>query len=403
MTTQKSKNSQESDDEKGVFDADAAVSALTDLHHPTKIAIAQWAKTELHNPNIADDDVACRFWADGWGKAANQGLTQLMVSPELGGTGDSIIDALLAFEGLAYGCNDAGLVYGLTTQVWTLQPVLEKFGSDALKRQYLPGLCDGSKIGSFSITERDAGSDIFSLKTTAKETDGGYVLNGSKAYCTLAPVADLIVVFATSDPALGSWGISAFVVETTNPGLVVGPNQPKMGLRTTPIADLELTDCFIDESNRLGPVGAGAAIFSAAMEIERAFMLVSQLGTMERMLDETAEFCAEREQFGQSINNFQAVSHRLADMKLAHDNSRLQLYRSAILHAQGKPSMLAAALAKLQTSEAALAMASAAMLNHGAKGFITQYGVEQYLRNVAGGVIYGGTSDVQRNVIAQML
>lgn len=387
------------------FDPATAIAALTDLKHPIKTEAADWAKAELTNPTITEDDLRCRFWADGWQKAADQGFTRVMVAPEFGGSGDSIIDSLLMFEGLAYGCNDAGLVYGLTTQVWTLQPVLEKFGSQTLRERYLPALCEGSKIGAFSITEPEAGSDIFSLTTTAtaSEDGTGYILNGTKSYCTMSPVADLIIVFATSDPSLGSWGISAFVVETTNPGLTVGPNQPKMGLRTTPIADLELSDCFVDEASRLGPEGAGAAIFSAAMEIERAFMLVSQLGMMERMLDETATYCAERQQFGKPIDNFQAVSHRLADMKLAHDNSRLQLYRSAILHAQGEPSMLAAATAKLQTSEAALMMASSAMLNHGAKGFLTQYGVEQYLRNVAGGVIYGGTSDIQRNVIADLL
>lgn len=399
---------QSADSEVDQFDPTAAIEALTNASHPIKTATSTWAQTELINPSILEDDPACTFWSEGWQRAAQKGLTKLLVSPEYGGSGLDLINALLTFEGLAHGCNDGGLVYGLTTQVWTFQPVLERFGSEEQKLRFLPGLCDGSIIGSFSITEPESGSDVFSLTTTAVAADDaddfdGYVLNGKKAFCTMSPVADVVIVFATSDPGLGSWGLSAFLVETDNPGITIGDNQPKMGLRTTPIADIELNDCRVSAENRLGPVGAGAAIFSAAMEVERAFMLVCQLGMMERMLDETAAYCADRQQFGTPINSFQAVSHRLADMKIAHDSSRLQLYRSAILQAQQKPSMLEASIAKVQISEAALACASAAMLNHGAKGYISHYGVESYLRNVAGGVIYGGTSDVQRNLIAKLL
>ncbi|MGI9596079.1 MAG: acyl-CoA dehydrogenase family protein, partial [Acidimicrobiales bacterium] len=140
-----------------------------------------------------------------------------------------------------------------------------------------------------------------------------------------------------------------------------------------------------------------------AMEAERAFVLAGQIGAMERQLDEAVAFSRDRSQFGRPIGDFQAVSHRLADMKLRHDNARLQLYRAAILDGQGRPSMEAAALAKIQASEAAVASSIDAVLTHGARGYVTEFGVEQDLRNVAGGVVYGGTSDVQRNIVARML
>jgi alkylation response protein AidB-like acyl-CoA dehydrogenase len=193
------------------------------------------------------------------------------------------------------------------------------------------------------------------------------------------------------------------LVDADHHGLTVGPNRSKMGMRTTPFADVAFDRCLLGPGNVLGAVGSGASIFSAAMEAERAFVFAGQIGAMERQLDDAVAYSRQRTQFDQPIGDFQAVGHRLADMKLRHDNARLQMYRAAILEAQGRPSMEAAALAKIQASEAAVASSVDAILTHGAKGYITEFGVEQDLRNVAGGVVYGGTSDVQRNIVARML
>ncbi len=213
----------------------------------------------------------------------------------------------------------------------------------------------------------------------------------------------MFLVFATSDPKLGQWGVTAFVVDARLNGVSVGPNRPKMGLRTTPFADVTFDNVELGADSVLGSVGSGAAVFSTAMEAERAFVLAAQIGAMERQLDEAVAFTRTRRQFSQPIGDFQAVSHRLADMKLRHDNSRLQLYRSAALFVLGQPSMEAAALAKIQASEASVASSVDAILTYGARGYVTEFGVEQDLRNVAGGLVYGGTSDVQRNIVARML
>lgn len=389
------------------FDAGAAIEALTDLDHPTKRETAEWALQNLSDPLLQQRDQACEFWSEGWKRAADRGITGLLVDPAYGGGGHDVFHSLLTFEGLGYGCRDAGLLFGLSTQVWTMQPLIERFGTEDQKQRYLPGLCSGETRASFCITESDSGSDTFAMGTSYDVDDAGdepiYTISGTKSYITMAPEADVFIVFATSDAKLGQWGVTVFVLDRDHPGLSVGPNRPKMGLRTTPFADVTFDGCKVGPQNVLGAPGSGASIFSAAMEAERAFVLAAQIGAMERQLDDSVAYSRDRTQFGQPIGEFQAVSHRLADMKLRHDNARLQLYRAAILDGQGRPSMEAAALAKIQASEAAVASSLDAIMTHGARGYVTEFGVEQDLRNVAGGVVYGGTSDVQRNIVARML
>lgn len=392
--------------EETQFDHQLALSALTDLDHPIKVDTAKWASENLNDPSLANRDRDCVFWPDGWQRAADHGITRVLVDQEYGGQGKDIFTALLTFEGLGYGCRDAGLVFGLITQVWTMQPLLEQFGTEAQKSRYLPALCVGSKKAAFCITEAKSGSDTFAMSTrfeVDKTDPDRFYLSGTKSYVTMGPEADVFMVFATSNPELGQWGVTVFLVDADTPGVTVGPNRPKMGLRTTPFADVTFDRCQLSKENVVGSVGSGASLFSTAMESERAFVLASQVGAMERQLDEAVDFSRDRKQFDQPIGDFQAVAHRLADMKLRHDNARLQMYRSAILVAQGQPSMEAAALAKIQASEASVASSVDAVLTHGARGYVTEFGVEQDLRNVAGGIVYGGTSDVQRNIVARML
>ncbi len=387
--------------------AELAVAAITDLHHPVKIETAEWAAKDLHDPNLGERDLACEFWSEGWQRAADRGLLAAWVDPAHGGGGHDVITSLLMYEGLGYGCGDTGLAFALSTQTWTMQPVIEQFGSDEQKARYLHRLVDGTIKGAFCITEAESGSDTFAMATRFEEQAGDgdtrYVLSGSKAYVTMGPEADVFIVFATKDQSMGKWGVSAFLVDADTPGLEPGPNRPKMGLRTTPFCDVQFNDVEVGADAVLGSIGSGAAIFSHAMEAERAFVLAAQIGAMERQLDQTVRYSRERQQFGHAIGDFQAVSHRLANMKLRHDNSRLQLYRSAMLFALGKPSMEAAALAKIQASESAVDSSMDALLTHGARGYISEYEIERDLRNVAGGVVYGGTSDVQRNIVARML
>jgi alkylation response protein AidB-like acyl-CoA dehydrogenase len=284
----------------------------------------------------------------------------------------------------------------------SIQPALELFGSEEIKKKYLSRLVAG-KCGAFAITEENSGSDTYSLEATAKAVDGGYVLNGCKKYITLAPVADFAVVFATVDPTKGQWGVTGFVVDREQEGFRATKTRPKMGLRTTPIGDIVLEDCFVPEAQRLGKEGAGVGIFSKAMESERSYILAGQVGAMERQLEETIKFARNRKQFGSPIGKFQSVANRIADMKLRLETSRLLLYKVAWLESQGKPLVLEAALANLHLSETFLESSLDAVRNHGARGYLSEYEVERDFRDSAGGLVYSGTSDIQRNIIARML
>ncbi len=387
-------------------DADAAkelLDALLLTDHPTKTAVANWARAELHDPNLAERDLNCEFWSEGWAKISKQGLFASLASPQYGGRGRSLVATLLELEGLGLGCRDDGLVLAATSQVLTFGMALERFGSDAQKAEWMPSVIDGSCIGAFSMSEPDSGSDAFALTTSATKTDSGYVLSGEKAWVTLAPVADLFLVFASTCVDAGRWGISAFLVPADTPGLAVGPNRPKMGLRTTPFANITFDNCYVDESALLGSEGSGASIFSASMEAERGFLLVGTVGALERVLDDVVDHARTREQFGQPIGAFQGVSHPIAEIKLGHESARLLMYKAAALQQDGSASMMAAALSKLAGSEAALSGALTSLEVHGARGYVTEYGVERDLRNLSGGVIYGGASGIQKNIIGRLL
>ena len=277
---------------------------------------------------------------------------------------------MLELEGLGHGCRDDGLVLAATSQVLTLSMAIERFASTEQKATWLPKLADGSAIGCFAMSEPDSGSDAYSLRTTADRTDEGYVLNGEKAWVTLAPVADVVMVFASTDIDAGRWGISAFLVPLETPGLIVGENRPKMGLRTTPFANITFDNCHIPALALVGDVGSGASIFSASMESERGFLLVGTIGALERVLDDAVDFARTREQFDQPIGSFQGVSHPIAEIKLGHESARLLMYKAAALQQMGTPSMMAAALSKLAGSEAALSGALTSLEVHGARGYV---------------------------------
>lgn len=377
--------------------------AILNGEHPTKMAAAHWARENLVDTTLEARDHSCTFWREGWERIGAKGLFGLLASPDFGGQGRGLTAGLLALEGLGLGCRDDGLVFATTSQVLTVGLAMERFGTPEQAADWMPRLITGEAIGSFSMSEASSGSDAFSLRTTATPVDGGYVLNGEKSWVTMAPVADVFIVFATTNPELGRWGITAFCIPANTVGLTVGANRPKMGMRTTPFSDINFSECFVPESARMGAEGAGASIFSSSMEAERGFLLVGSIGALERVLDDAVDYSRTREQFGEPIGAFQGVSHSLSEVKLAHESARLLMYKAAALQQRGSSSMMAAALSKLAGSESALAGALAAVEIHGARGYVTEFGVERDLRNLSGGVIYGGASGIQKNIIARLL
>ncbi|MEL6276925.1 MAG: acyl-CoA dehydrogenase, partial [Bacteroidota bacterium] len=271
------------------------------------------------------------------------------------------------------------------------------------KEKFLPKLTNGTFIGGQALTEPNHGSDVFGMKTTATKCKGGYLLNGHKWLVGLAPIADVAVVYASTNPQLGRWGISAFLVEKDREGYTATKALDKMGLRTIPTGELIFENCFVPFENLLGNEGSGFGIINYSMEYDRCTIFSSQLGAMERQLEQTIQYTQSRNQFGQPIGKFQAVSNRIADMKLRLETAKLLLYKTAWLMNQGKSTILDSSLLKLYLSESFVDSRYDAVRVHGGVGYLTNHGVERNLRDAIGGVIYAGTSDIQRNIIAQYL
>lgn len=364
--------------------------------------VLSFAREHLNNAVLERDHEAL-FDHEGWRRCAEFGIHALGMPPEVGGTGDDILTAMLAMEALGIGCEDNGLTLALNAQIWTVQKPIVQFGTPDQQARFLPSMCRGEMIGAHAITEPNSGSDLFSLSTTAEKQGDHYRLNGTKKFITLAPIADLALVFATVDPSKGRWGVTGFLVEKNSPGYRVEATCDKMGVRTVPMGNIILEDCLVPAANRLGPECAGASISSSSLEWERTFILASQLGAMERQLERTVRYARERRQFGKPIGSFQSVSNRIADMKVRLDAARLLLYRVASLKQVGKNAMLEAAVTKLFISESYVESSEDAIRVHGGNGYMKGFGVERDLRDAMGSVIYGGTSDIQRNVIARLL
>jgi alkylation response protein AidB-like acyl-CoA dehydrogenase len=280
---------------------------------------------------------------------------------------------------------------------------IDRFGTPEQKEKYLPGLNDGSLIGVQGMTEPDSGSDAYSLNTTAQLDGDSYVLNGSKTYITNAPVADIFIVFATIDRTKGWAGLTAFIVEKGTPGLEVGANFKKMGLRTSPMSELIFSDCRVPAANLLGRVGSGMMVFNHSIEWERSCIFASAVGTMERQLEKAVAYANERKQFGEPIGKFQAVSHRLVEMKTRLETSRLLLYRLGWILDQGKTSALDSAMVKYHLSESFLQSSLDAVSVYGALGYMSESEVERDVRDAIAGRIYSGTNDIQKNIVARYI
>ena len=317
--------------------------------------VMDFAGTRLVRDAI-ERDKAGTFSPENWKKCAEFGIQGMAVAVEYGGTGRAdILTAMLAMEGAGATCDDLGLLFGLNAQMWTVQLPIEQFGSEEQKEKYLPKLCSGEWIGVHAVTEYESGSDMFSLQTTAEKCAEGYRLNGKKCMVTLAPQADMALVFATVDASLGKWGVTAFLVESSLPGFEAGPVEAKMGLRTVPFGEITLTNCIVPEECRLGAEGSGFSLSQHSMEYERCCILASQIGAMERQLDNAIQHAKNHLRFGQPIGKFQSVSNRIADMKMRIETARLLLYKVAWLKREGcllytSPSPRDATLSRMPSS-----------------------------------------------------
>ena len=376
--------------------------AWSDQQRELLDAVGRFASEQL-NYDVIENDRAGVFNHDAWRKCGEFGIQGLPVPTEYGGLGMDPLTTVGVLERLGYGCKDNGLLFSINAHLWTVVTLLVYSGTDAQKKKYLPGLCNGTIIGGNATSEPNSGSDAFSLATTAVKKGSNYVLNGSKIFVTNAPVADLLVVFANVDKTRGPAGISAFLVEKGQPGLDVSRKIEKMGVRTSPMAEVFFEDCEVPEENLLGKEGAGSSLFTLSMTWERGCILASAVGAMQRLLETCIRYAKQRKQGGKPIAKFQLVASKLVDMKVRVESSRHMLYYYGWLLGHRTSIYLEAAMTKLHIADCWVKCCEDAIQIHGGYGYMTEYEIERELRDAIGSKLYSGTSEIQRNVIAGML
>jgi alkylation response protein AidB-like acyl-CoA dehydrogenase len=373
--------------------------SITDEQRAFKQTVKEWAAATVA-PEAPDRDKEGRWDPAIWKSLAANGLAGLPIPEEYGGSGGSIIDCCLANEAIAEGGHDGGFNLSLGAH-WVIGTVpIWLHGTEEQKRKYLPGLCDGSLIGAWASTEPEAGSDSAALKTTAVRDGDEWVINGTKIFITNGPIADICTVLAKT----GEKQATAFIVETDNPGFRVGRELDKMGCRSSPTAEIALVDCRVPADAVLGP--EGEALWRIAFECfdwERTVMMASGIGGMQATLDTCVAYAKQREQFGKPIASFQAIAHKLAEMKVRLEACRNAVYRAAWLKQVGQEHQMEASIAKYMCGEYAVQNALDAIQIHGGYGYLRDFPVERALRDAKLGSIGGGTSEIQKLIISRLL
>lgn len=334
-------------------------------------------------------------------KMGELGLMGIPVPEKYGGAEMDFVSYIIAINEISRVSATVGVILSVHTSVGT-NPILY-FGSDEQKQRFLPKLASGEYLAAFCLTEAGSGSDAKSMKSRAVRKDDHYVINGSKMFITNGGEADVYIVFASTNPELGSKGISAFIVEKNSPGLVIGKDEHKMGLHGSRTVQLSFEDMRVPVENLLGQEGEGFKIAMANLDVGRIGIAAQALGIAEAALAAAVEYAKERQQFGKPIAAQQGIGFKLADMATNVEAARLLLYRAADLRAQGLKCGMEASIAKLFASKTAVETATEAIQVFGGYGYTEDYPVERYFRDAKVTEIYEGTSEIQRIVISKYL
>lgn len=334
-------------------------------------------------------------------RMAELGLLGMTVPAEYGGAGADYVSFALVAEELTWASATHSVIFGANNSL-TCGPI-NTFGTPAQKEKFLRPLAEGRHLGAYALSEPHAGSDAASLSTKATKQGDDYVLNGQKTFITNGSIADLTIVFATIDPKLGAKGITAFIVPKGTKGLVVGEDFEKMGLHGSPTSQLLFDDCRVPAEWRLGAEGEGFKIAMTALDTGRIMAAAGSVGLARAALEDSIAYGKERKTMGRPIVEHQGVSFALAEMATNIEAGRLLYLRAAQLRDQGKRMTKEAAMAKVFCSEMAMDATTKGIQLHGGNGYITDYAVERYFRDVKIFEIFEGTSEIQRLVIAREL
>jgi alkylation response protein AidB-like acyl-CoA dehydrogenase len=374
---------------------------FTEEQQEIRKTIMDFARREL-NGDLSERDRAGTFPRDLWQKCAEMRLLALPFPESRGGDGFDFVTTVAAYHALGYGCKDFGLILALASQI-ICGLTLHLFGNEEQAACWLPDLASGKLIYCQGITEPESGSDAFAMQTTAVKAAGDYVLNGTKTMISNGPVADRALIYAVTDPTKKTLSkISCFHVSKGTPGFSAGKPMEKMGLRTMTNGELICTDCHVPEASMVGQAGQGVMLFSEVVEWERIIVCAGLLGELERVLEECVQYAKERKSFGQAIGAYQAISHKIARMKMNVELGRLALYHAASLKNKRKRAALESAVAKLLISESLKQGCLDAVQIRGGYGYMSEFGAERDLRDSIACTIYSGTSEMQANTIARL-
>ena len=362
--------------------------------------VKNFAQTEIA-PRAAEIDRTDKFPRDLLPKMGELGLLGITVEEEWGGTGLGYLEHVVAMEEISRASASVGLSYGAHSNLCVNQ--IRRWGNDSQKARYLPKLISGEHLGSLAMSESGAGSDVVSMKLRADQTGDRYVLNGTKMWITNAPDADTLVVYAKTDPAGGSKGITAFLIERGFKGFSVAQKLDKLGMRGSETGELVFEDCEVPEENVMGPVGAGARILMSGLDYERAVLSAGPTGIMQACLDVVIPYIHDRKQFGQSIGEFQLVQGKLADMYVQMNAAKAYVYAVAKACDRGETARKDAAGAILYAAETATKLALDAIQLLGGNGYINEYPTGRLLRDAKLYEIGAGTSEIRRWLIGREL
>ena len=341
---------------------------------------------------------------EAWKRMGAFGILGLHFPEQYGGASADVVTICLAAEALGEGGADSGLMLAYGAHSFLCGDTILKHGTDEQKQKWLPGIASGELVGAMGLTEPDAGSDAASIRTKAVKNGDKWILNGTKMFITNGPIADVIVVFAVTNKDAGPMGISAFLVEKNTPGFRVGKVLHKMGVRSSLTSELIFDNAELPASSMLGDEGYGFVVALGALEWDRSALLAPMVGAARKNLAACTKHSAERTQFGKPIFKFQAIQHKLADMRIYVEAARLLVFRVAWKKDQGRSlNHMEASIAKLFVGEFGVQVASDAVQIFGGYGLMHEYPVERYFRDCKLASIGGGTSEVQRLIISRTI
>jgi butyryl-CoA dehydrogenase len=373
---------------------------LTDEQRMIQQVARDFAEKEVR-PIAEAIDREARFPAETVRRMGELGLMGIAIPEAWGGSGGDTVAYAVALEEVSRGCASHGAIMSVNNSLYC-EPVA-KFGTDEQKRRFLSPFAAGQKLGCFSLTEPEAGSDATNQNTLARGDGGGYVLDGRKIFVTNGREADAVLVFAQTDRAKAHHGVSAFLVDKGHPGFTVVKTEEKLGIRASDTAELLFEGCRVPLEQRLGDEGQGFKIAMATLDGGRIGIAAQAVGIAVAAYEAALVYARERKSFGVPIGQHQMVQWMLADMATGIEAARLLTLRAAALKDRGEPHGAQAAMAKLFASEMAMRVATDAVQIHGGYGFIKEYQVERHFRDAKITQIYEGTSQIQKLVIARHL